>query len=604
MPRLVALFLLLGLAPLPAAAQALGTDQLGPKGEVAPEVREAIQKEVQKAREELREEIRAKAQDQAVAREDLATLPPIEETRKLNLLQISGALRMRGDLFDDLSLKRSPDAAGFYLSPPPYGNADRATQTSANLRLRLEPTLNVSDQIRVLAQLDLLDNVVLGTNPEKDQPVQPVPLAGTQAAQSDPVHVKRVWGEVQTPVGLLSFGRMPSQWGLGILANAGAELDDDRGDSVDRLQLAIPLRQTPFGPLVIVPHYDVAASGIVSQGQNGSGQPFDLDKADDATALGLKVLRIDTDDELKRKLDRGDSSWNGGLWYSYRTQSYELAVNPGDSTAGTAPDPTPGIPVPVNPIQVKRGVSAHVIDFWTRYRTKRLRLELEGAGIIGTIQDARLNPSDPALGKVLLRQFGLAAQGDYRYLDGRLVLGLELGLASGDRSPGMGNHAERGLARPGSIDGNQAGTHFPVFDANGNDIGTDVLDNAIRNFRFNPAYRVDLILWRELLGNVTDAWYLKPSLRYEVLDGLSLRAALVYSQAVYASSTPSTNHRPLGLEVDTGLHYVSGDGFHVWLDWGILQPLDGLNYEPDRLSATRHDLVRAHALRSGVAIRF
>jgi uncharacterized protein (TIGR04551 family) len=95
---------------------------------------------------------------------------------------------------------------------------------------------------------------------------------------------------------------------------------------------------------------------------------------------------------------------------------------------------------------------------------------------------------------------------------------------------------------------------------------------------------------------VTDAWYLKPAFRYEVIDGLDVRTALVYSQAMRRESTPSGRHKALGLELDLGLHYESDDGFFAWLDWGILQPLDGF------LGAG--DLSRAHALRAGLAVKF
>ena len=36
---------------------------------------------------------------------------------------------------------------------------------SGNIRLRLEPTINISDQVRVMAQVDLLDNTILGSTP-------------------------------------------------------------------------------------------------------------------------------------------------------------------------------------------------------------------------------------------------------------------------------------------------------------------------------------------------------------------------------------------------------------------------------------------------------
>jgi uncharacterized protein (TIGR04551 family) len=143
--------------------------------------------------------------------------------------------------------------------------------------------------------------------------------------------------------------------------------------------------------------------------------------------------------------------------------------------------------------------------------------------------------------------------------------------------------------KPGDIDGAQFAP------------GDKVLD--IRNFRFNPAYRVDLILWREILQGVTDAFYVKPTARYELIEGLAAQASLVYSQAMYASSTPSTVHKPLGVELDVGLSYQSDDGFIAFANYGLLQPLDGLGYAPGA-SVPGRDITRAHAIRSGLAVKF
>src|SRR5262245_61027977 len=38
--------------------------------------------------------------------------------------------------------------------------------TSADMRLRLEPTINVTEQVRVKAMADIFDNYVMGTMPE------------------------------------------------------------------------------------------------------------------------------------------------------------------------------------------------------------------------------------------------------------------------------------------------------------------------------------------------------------------------------------------------------------------------------------------------------
>jgi uncharacterized protein (TIGR04551 family) len=177
-------------------------------------------------------------------------------------------------------------------------------------------------------------------------------------------------------------------------------------------------------------------------------------------------------------------------------------------------------------------------------------------------------------------------------------------LATGDSNPGFGNRPGRGTASCLR----DAGGNITACDYDGAKFapGDNVLD--IRNFRFNPGYRVDLVLWREILGGVTGAWYLKPSARYEIFDGLAAQLAIIYSRAMNASATPSTVNNALGMEVDAGLHYQSDDGFHMWFDVGVLQPLDGFDYPPGLATAPapyfNASLSRGWVLRSGVAVKF
>jgi uncharacterized protein (TIGR04551 family) len=577
--------------------------------ELDPAFREALRREVEKAKEEMRDEMRAEIQGAQSAREFMETSAAGERT-KLDFLQLNGYLRVRGDLLDNLDLRRAADPSGFFLFPRPLLNPDqRGTLTTANMRFRLEPTLNVSEQVRVLAQVDMLDNLVLGATPQGlftstsgvSFPVgtfTQVPPSDGVNSDRNPIVVKRAWGEVQTPVGLLSFGRMPSSWGLGILAHAGSGINDDLGDSVDRIQFALTPLNTPIGPLVLVPMYEIVATGVTSidlRNGRGLGQPFDRDQGDDAKAVGIKIVRIDTDEEVKRKLDQGRASVSFGAWYQYKSQSYQF---PQFGVSGAIPSTGQSNEAANDSVgpSVKRDAYAHVLDLWVRRLSKRLRLEVELTGIIGQIGNASDDPTS-SLGPVLLRQFGGAAQAAWKLMDGKLTLGGEAGFATGDSNPGFGNRPGRSSnPQAGDIEGAQfhcdrAGTPGRVCDP--------VLD--IRNFRFNPAYRVDLILWREILQGVTDAFYLKPTVRYEFFEGLAAQLAVVYSQAMYGSSTPSTVHKPLGLELDVGLSYQSDDGFIVFLDYGLLQPLDGLKYPP---GVTSSDLTRGHAIRSGVAVKF
>jgi hypothetical protein len=136
---------------------------------------------------------------------------------------------------------------------------------------------------------------------------------------------------------------------------------------------------------------------------------------------------------------------------------------------------------------------------------------------------------------VLLRQLGGTVQGEFT--TGKLRFGGEVGFASGDRNPGMGNRPGRGAATCGTNS-----THPLDCDIDGLQYaaGDRVLD--VRNFRFNPAYRVDLILWREILQGVTDAFYLKPTFTGRS-GGARPPGAVVYSRAMYALHALRRNHR-------------------------------------------------------------
>jgi uncharacterized protein (TIGR04551 family) len=601
-------------APTPPPAKT--APKAGNGSETDAKIQEAVRRETARIKEELRDELRAESQGAQAEAAFMGT----EEKPRLQFLELNGYLRLRADLLHHLDLNRDPDPSGYFLYPRPIigtsttniagsselvTSAQHGTLTSANMRFRLEPTLNVSEQIRIRSQLDFLDNVVMGSTPESSQYAgstfgtgssgsQVSPVAG-ENADRNAVAVKRAWAEVQTPLGLLSFGRMPNQWGLGILANAGQGLDDDYGDNVDRVQFAIPV-PTPLGNLTLVPHWDYIWSGVTSQnmGNAGIGQPFDRDQGDDVRGIGLKVVKLDSTDEMKRKLEKGLASFNYGLWWTYKAQTFDFPT----ASVTANPDPntgnTPG--VTVNPTSIRRDASAHVLDLWARYETSRFRLEFEGAAIygqIGNAQDLTTNPN--TIGPVLLRQFGGVLQGVAKLAKGRLQLGGELGMASGDSNPGFGNYPGRrdganysyGPAIAGDIDGQKFAK------------GDNILD--IRNFRFNRAYRTDLILWREIIGGVTGAWYLKPTLRWEMVEGVVGTAQVVYSYAFYASSTPSQVNNGLGIEGDLGLSYTSDDGFVAWLNYGLLIPLDGLRYKDPN---GHTELNSAQVLRAGLAVKF
>jgi uncharacterized protein (TIGR04551 family) len=550
----------------PAQPPASGSQQqpsgAAPSDEV---VRAAVAKELEKVKEQLRDEVRAEMQGAQSAREFLDFS---QEETKLEFFQLDGYLRLRTELFDDFDLNREADPTGNFIFP---GTTERSgTVAMANMRLRLEPTLNVSEQVRVHAQVDLFDNLVLGsTNAvgfEDGVRIQLPPSAGTNSDR-DSIRVKRAWADVQTPLGVLTFGRMPSHWGVGMLSHAGNGFDDDFGDTVDRIQFALPLGSSPIGQLTVVPMIEFADEGVLQTQDDARlstlAQLFDAIQSDDGRMVGVKVARIDTDEEQQLKFEKSRASWNYGVWYQYRTQKGRAVNDP----SGPLSD-----------------ASAHVVDLWTRFARSSFRLEGELVGVYGSIDSLAVNPgaATPTLtGPVLLRQFGGVLQSSWKP-GGKVTIGGETGVASGDTNPGFGVRTLRPSAR-GVLDARQ----FTASD--------DVKD--IRNFRFNRAYRVDLILWREILLQVTDAFYVKPSVRYELIQGLGAELAVIYSQAIYAGSTPG-GKAPLGIEGDVGAFYESDDGFLAWIRYGLLQPLGAFDSEQGR------DLHRAHAIRGGFGVKF
>ncbi|HET6922375.1 MAG TPA: TIGR04551 family protein [Anaeromyxobacteraceae bacterium] len=581
------------------AARAQGKGDKAEPTDTDKKIQEAVQREIAKVKEQLRDEVRAEIQGAQAAAEFLGTP---DEKKKLELLELNGYFRFRYDLFVRASLNQGRDPMGYPLFPPFLVNPDASgTQTSANLRFRLDPTFNVSEEIRIRATLDFLDNLVLGSSPLRGTTSDVDFSSGTQVAPargvgslSDALAVKRVWAEVQTPIGLISFGRMPSQWGLGIFAHAGNGLDDDLGDSVDRLQIAIPIGSL-LGGLTFIPMYDYASSGITSESTvlRDTGQHVDLDPGDDVGALGLKVLRLDSPDEVRRKLEKGVTVLNYGAWFSFRTQrfafpAFQAGSDPYDGTANPA---------------VKRDAQSYTLDAWVKMETRRLKVELEAVGVSGRIADATTLPGFP-LGPVDIMQAGAALRADYKIGEGRFAVGLEGGIASGDSSPGFGNYPGRTVCTP-PVSGTVAdcGLSNQPGNIDGRQYGYGDARKAWNNYRFNPAYRVDLLLWRELIGGVTDGWYAKPTLRWEILPGLVGTAQVVYSQALLASSTPSTRHKPLGVELDLGLSYASDDGFVARIEYGYLQPFDGMRFHKADPAEVR-DLARGQALRAGLAVKF
>lgn len=600
------------LADAPAMAQA--PPPARPPTRLSDEEKEDLREELRReleaefedrldsAREEMRDEIRAAmvTQEANQAWEDDWDDAWEEVQPRLDFFEVDGYFRTRMDLFHQFDLRTGRDVEGYHLFPVDPQDPDRTTVAGANMRLRIDPTLNVSEEVRVRAQIDIFDNLVWGSTPRGGfalgqgnqrypwvflSPAQEPPRFGWNDAR-DSIAVKRAWAEVRTPIGELRFGRMGDNFGLGMNVNDGNCLDCDHGDTVDRFMFAMKIADH-----IVAPALDFVSEGPTSANLTTdypTAQPFDRSQSDDARAWVLTVLRRDTEEEIRRMRVAGRETFvNYGLHFSYRKQSWD---------AQTAHVPNIDLGTAAPPAFVLRDAWAVVPDVWFRFQHKKYRLELEVATIQGKLRnrpslwDAALGPEQDQ--ELTLNQWGAVLQNEVLLADDRLALGLELGFASGDRAPGFGNFPGR------SADPNSPEAPFPQQGAwegpQFNCFRADCSDDTINNFSFDRDYRIDLILFREILGAVTDVTYVRPSLRYDILDGLDANLAVIYSQVNSLGTTPTEN-RPLGIELDAIINYISADGFIASIGYGVLFPLSGLNGL--RIDGSEIDAKTAQAVR-------
>lgn len=178
-------------------------------------------------------------------------------------------------------------------------NGDDTTNATSFIqhRLRLNPVFHLMEDVSVHVVGDLFNS------PSLSQVDQNCAGLGTCADQGlfgsggnvlsleqdrDLLDIRRAWGEVKTPFGLFKIGRQPSNWGLGILTNSGDELDDDFGDTADRIQWI-----GQFGDLYVSLLYEKLLENEVTRGGD------------------------DVDDYILAALYERES-YEGGLWFVFR----------------------------------------------------------------------------------------------------------------------------------------------------------------------------------------------------------------------------------------------------------------------------------------------
>jgi len=631
------------------------------------------------------------------APKDKQALRPIEAVpaqpqrfRRIQLFELNGYLRVRGDYFHRLGMglpvsQNPDDPPNKFFRPPAESSefpeagveqpndaqclnrldsagvnptragmrcARRQGFASANMRLRLEPTLHVTDTVRVHAQIDVLDNLVLGSTPDSfgwQNPYAPIdlysrtqtpPTSGVNSFR-DSIVAKRAWGHVKFGFGLdLRLGRMPWSWGMGMVANHGngyyrgdqadiiRYVDQDYGDSVDSVRLAFDFGKDRRKAHTIAISWDWASSGPTTgmllgpQWDSGGivGQDFSAEKFDNVYQWSVSLERRDDPDMLRRKVSLGNPVVNYGFMAWLRYQDIDNAIGSpglGDGLGTNSnyyddapfPDPIRGGGAPLGngdldeegrtgftnyaSTLMHRRAFLFTPDLWLRVNWRTLRIEFEAAGNIGTFRMRDIDGPVPEnraeldsltledLDDTLVLGFGYALEFKYGFFRDRFHIGFDHGFATGDTAPPLDYNPQS-----------------PLHQGNA--------DRRIDSFRFNPAYNVDLLLFREMLGTVSNAAYFKPWAAFYFFQHFSVRADVMYALAMRPQSTIG-NRYSYGVEIDGAARYHDArEPIFFQLQYGVMFPLPAFNrLRSSEGGGTFRDDARAvQTLQAQVGIKF
>ena len=540
-----------------------------------------------------------------------------------------GSFRFRADLFGEADLgtyaatsETEYTATSLFLPPlkrnyindpgsatfeDKLSKESEKTLGSANLRLRLSPVFRLSDTIRIGTTVDLLDNLVLGSTPEylgnvsssggnggfyKGYPGPSVPLdtfTNTQVppsaginALNDSVSVKEAYAEWHIAfddplrpdsfnLGTLKVGRYAYDWGLGILTSRGdydrndtalttierfRALDAEWGNYLDRFSW-----RYDFSLFNVMVGYGWLGSGAVSYGmQNAYGQSYDIEQQDDIHQVELAIFsRPETRDDFisrRKGLFSGNAQIDWGLYVTWRSQESATTLKDGTSpSAVDLADDYAGLQL------VDRAAWLLTPDLWLRMDWRpdpktRYYAALEAAAVVGSLDSV---DDKGASTTVDVLQYGGALETNFTL--GMISFGLDAGMASGDDGELMAWYTGREKNPWGS-------------------------DNRYSAFSFNRNYAIDLLLYRQVLGTVSNSAYFRPHFDFVIIpteDGAfgGLISGL-YAMALLPEAYPGDSAN-LGLELDAHLFYEETNRFLVSGGFGFLYPFAALDRPKDFL---------------------
>ena len=512
----------------------------------------------------------------------------------LVVLANHGYFRFRFNELYNLDLG-SGGASGFLVG---VGASDKGSNvTGADLRLSYQPVLTVGEYLSVHARVDLLDNIVLGETPATFGAFAPAAFARTLAPPSDgrnafrdSVRVKAAWADIRLfeRIHVLA-GRMPEHFGLGILRNDGRGSDSDFGDFTDAVFVKVKLATAWFRIGMEFP-----GEGATTESPYRLDSIFDAESDDDIMRWTFvfdskPVEKEEREARARRLLVERKPVVDWGMYHSITKQkvSSERVGGPLPAYCATGPLSPVGLPYDCYTL-TPRGAFIWTPALWGRLEWHprsdlRLRVEAEADLVYGFLDHAQafVDTSKNDTSKRFIQE-GVALEAFAGV--GPNEFGLLFGYASGGNTQGRFGFLD---AHTLAIPDDARWAADPV-----------VSRYDVRHFWFNPDYRVDSILFREVIGTVTNAIYVKPTYRIEAWRhgsmALAVGAGFLVAMSAVPEGTPG-KARMLGLEPSLSLDFKLGRFLSMKADAEVLFPLSGMRErtggDPESAGALRTSLV-------------
>jgi len=414
-------------------------------------------------------------------------------------------------------------------------------------RLRLDPSLTMGSHVALRGELDVFNGDLAGETSTTGSSLLLEPMDENRGVDS--LFLREAYLEWDSPVGLLRAGQQTSQWGLGILANSGKQdshFADTRGGDIVERVMFVSRPGALFSDSEFANRLYLALGGDAVL-RDENADWLEGDRA--YQAVGSLFYMSD--------------SVFAGFYSAWRTQTdRETNVNSVEPAANT----TLGLTFPGDTLDVV------ALDMFARYRLTfdGGRMALSGEGVFVTGKTTRgTNENSPD--ELDVRQWGAAVEADVML-----------------NSPGIGSSVLAGYA---SGDANSAG-------------------DAATAFKFDPAWRVGMILFEDVLsrvsvnsaqrlvgdrpippsgarsiptnGAVTNALFVAPGVAFAPWEELRLRLGALWAVAPEGLTDPyltslknggqpvnswnsSTVSNNLGWELDGGVEWslVSEDRFEI-----------------------------------------